>query len=926
MRFIHISDLHFNPGKDGRTSRKIREDLVTYLQRLNISADELLITGDLRHAKYQRKEQCEVDAVVEYIKEIAKAIKITEVEHIHLVPGNHDRDRNEDKEEIKAKTAEIKGKYNIAEGCFEKNDLEFLLQQFEYFKMVCNTLYGPSNYWSKAELHTYRVLGETVFLYLNTAIMHNVDEDRGHLIIGNDCLDRLLKEIDKQYPNYPIIILAHHSPDLFEKHEKEAIEEILMFYPNVFLYLCGDAHEAWIRKVNWHLEVTMGCLKQGKGVEPTFLYGETESQVFKAHHWVKAWEPFTAANMKLQEIFPPAPIVLDPKEIVDEQKRIENDTLLPWLKNSPSIKAVFPELFVPPNFTSEKRHSDYKTIYDIVNENINSHFILTGEAGSGKTTFLRQLFLYENFSKNYLYLHARALVSSTSELRPYQKFVRSLLLNGIEGDKKYIVLLDGIDEAYFDNEKALNTLINSIDKLKNTKIWFGWRKDHLSRNETDILREMTCDTVSLGPWTEKMADDYTVRYADALKQDNIIISYRSLVKNNRTIKGFTESPFQLSLLVYLLHNKESDPVIDDFFNNSDQTIFALYDVFFYCWLKKERARKTSYLDAQEIREALWEISSQLYYHPSCTIMNNDTAIKDLLTFSILGDGAIANGFFHRSFCAFFLADKAFNAVKIGDISLIETLTTPMRNDVTDFLRSAISGCDTKEIELIQRNLINVYKQVEIPDKGIISSEARCRLEEIDESARFVLKNEIIYLVTRIPDPTGCIPDFLEEINSYNTDPYILLDIAYAAALTGPAHIVLEYASTLEPGSQNELINRSWTVAYFGDVQANPYTYEDKFKVPWSKSREARLNRFQKSNYKAFRFRILDFPLLYCFYSDRDWKDINEADYLIIKEADIDNEIFSQEEKIFLQHKKEQLLQKFEEHLGLSNVAKSTENI
>ena len=90
MRFVHISDLHFNPKEDGRTSREIREQLIPYLQGLSISADELLITGDLRHAK---KEQSDIDAVVEYIKEIAAAVKITGAEHIHLVPGNHDRDR-----------------------------------------------------------------------------------------------------------------------------------------------------------------------------------------------------------------------------------------------------------------------------------------------------------------------------------------------------------------------------------------------------------------------------------------------------------------------------------------------------------------------------------------------------------------------------------------------------------------------------------------------------------------------------------------------------------------------------------------------------------------------------------------------------------------------------------------------------------------
>ena len=564
---------------------------------------------------------------------------------------------------------------------------------------------------------------------------------------------------------------------------------------------------------------------------------------------------------------------------------------------------------------------------DFINNNRRSNIVVTGEAGSGKTTLLRQIFLFENSSLKFLYLHAKALVSPTYELRPYQMFIRTLLQNGIEGSSEYVILLDGIDEAYSNNEKELNKLINTIDRLKNITVWFGWRKDHLNRNETEILRQMTDDIVLLGSWTPKMSDEYVVSYANAFKKKDLIDNYRSLVSENRTIEGFAESPFQLSLLVYLLHNKESDPIIDSFFNNPNLTVFSLYDTFFRCWVKKEHARQTSHLNEKEIRESLWSISNELYYNPSCEIQCDDTAIVDLLSFSSLGDGLRANGFFHRSFCAFFIADKAFHAVKVGDLSIIEALSTPMRNDVTDFLRSAISGCEKKEVERIQKNLIAVYKQVDVLNENILSDKAQRVLRKMDESVQFILKNELIYLVTRIPDPTHYIPEFLEEINSNNTDPYIQLDLAYASTLTGPTHIALEYAKTLEPNSPypNEMINRSWTIAYFGDAQANPHEYVDKDKVPWTKAREARLKRFQKTSYKALRFRILDLPLMYCFYFDRDWKDVNEADYEIIKSTDTENAIFSEEEKIFMRKKKEDILRKFEEHLPTLSIAASNKS-
>lgn len=75
-----------------------------------------------------------------------------------------------------------------------------------------------------------------------------------------------------------------------------------------------------------------------------------------------------------------------------------------------------------------------------------------------------------------------------------------------------------------------------------------------------------------------------------------------------------------------------------------------------------------------------------------------------------------------------------------------------------------------------------------------------------------------------------------------------------------------------------------------------------------------MKRFQKSDYKALRFRILDFPLLYCYYVDRNWKDVNDTDYKIISNTEIEHEVFSAAEKLFLKQKKEQLLQGFREHM------------
>lgn len=335
MKFIHISDLHYNPEKDGRTSRDMRDSLIQYLKDQKITADELLITGDFRNAQDQGKDPKEIDKVVKYIKAVAESVGIQNEEHIHVVPGNHDRDRAANKNEAK-RFKQIRVGYDPDKGTFKDEDKEFLLSKFEYFQLLCASLYGSKNYWPTDELHCYRVLNNTVFLYLNTAIMHNDNDDRNEsrLVIGNDCFDRLLIEIEQKHPGLPVIILAHHSPDMFTKHEKEAVEGIIRKHKQVILYLCGDSHECWPRKVNSCEEITLGSLKQETGAEGTFLYGDTDIPEYKMYHWAKAWEPYAAYTDILQDDFGQAsndnngpektPFTIDIS--VDDDRKITNES------------------------------------------------------------------------------------------------------------------------------------------------------------------------------------------------------------------------------------------------------------------------------------------------------------------------------------------------------------------------------------------------------------------------------------------------------------------------------------------------------------------------------------------------------------------------------------------------------------------------
>ena len=291
MKFLHISDLHYAPKADGRTSRRLRAEFLQYLRDAHIQAEELIVTGDYRHAVLQKDEPPEEAAkkAADFILETARALGIRDPQaHVHLVPGNHDRDRDPDPTRARS----IRAAYSSDSGVFSPEDLSYLQSQFGFFRLMCRKLYGSDSVWPEDRLHICREAGDTVLLLLNTAVMHNASEDRGQLLIGNDELDRLVEETCASYPDRPIAVLAHHPPDYFEEHEKKAVEEIFRGRP-VKLYLCGDAHEVWARQVNGYLEITMGCMKSGDGIQAAFLWGDTAGDVYEAYHWAEAWEPST---------------------------------------------------------------------------------------------------------------------------------------------------------------------------------------------------------------------------------------------------------------------------------------------------------------------------------------------------------------------------------------------------------------------------------------------------------------------------------------------------------------------------------------------------------------------------------------------------------------------------------------------------------
>ena len=310
MRWLHISDVHYNPDMDGRSSAQLREQLPDYLSKLGICVDEVFITGDFRFARNQDDTDEVASSSVAFVRELAKSAGVVDPDHIHIVPGNHDLVRYKDAAD-KRKLSGIIKSYSYEGGQFSYDDMDFLLKRFSFFKRVCSKLYSESSVWADnlQPIHTYRCFGSYSLLYLNTAIVCNKDEERGELILGNNALYLALKSIKAQNGNKPIIVLAHHALEYLSKREREIVEVLFRDY-SVSLYLCGDAHEVWHRWINETLEITMGCIKLESGMQAAFSIGEMSPDGYitvNTHSWdyrIGGWGPYIQFNQTIKETLP----------------------------------------------------------------------------------------------------------------------------------------------------------------------------------------------------------------------------------------------------------------------------------------------------------------------------------------------------------------------------------------------------------------------------------------------------------------------------------------------------------------------------------------------------------------------------------------------------------------------------------------------
>lgn len=324
MKYLHISDIHFNPSDDGRATRDLRLKFKDYMteKRLNDRSD-IFFTGDFRHARKQADQDPSEVArnAVNFLRDLAECAGVTDPGHIHIVPGNHDLAREKIDNENRALLQEIYKQYDPDEGRFTgcvgdcTASLDYLRGRFGFFEECAALL--QNQVWSEFKtgwIHRYRIFDDYGILYLNTAIASGRDSDRHNLLIGTDDFEKALRRVQ----GMPLIILAHNPLSHLEYNEQTIVKNLLNDSGSPALWLCGDVHDTTYDKSYNISCLSAGCMIKQKESEASFYAGEVVKHrgIFISAHCYAArhgyWQIEEALTKRVNESLPdvlkPAPI------------------------------------------------------------------------------------------------------------------------------------------------------------------------------------------------------------------------------------------------------------------------------------------------------------------------------------------------------------------------------------------------------------------------------------------------------------------------------------------------------------------------------------------------------------------------------------------------------------------------------------------
>ncbi len=203
MRWLHISDIHFN--FKGFDTSNVRNKLIEKLEEIGLKVDFILITGDCLY-KYG-KESFNADEIATYIKKIAKSCNCSK-KHIYICQGNHDINRDEpDRNSLIDSIINGERDFDQSYENLNKSGND----RFQLLVSKVNNLTYESYKVFDSKGQKFRIIS------LNSCLLSKDKNDYGKLRVCNSYLNKLESEI--QNDDKINILIMHHGIDFLDAND-----------------------------------------------------------------------------------------------------------------------------------------------------------------------------------------------------------------------------------------------------------------------------------------------------------------------------------------------------------------------------------------------------------------------------------------------------------------------------------------------------------------------------------------------------------------------------------------------------------------------------------------------------------------------------------------------------------------------------------
>ena len=246
-------------------------------------------------------------------------------------------------------------------------------------------------------------------------------------------------------------------------------------------------------------------------------------------------------------------------------------------------------------------------------------------------------------------------------------------------------------------------------------------------------------------------------------------------------------------------------------------------------------------------------------------------------------------------------------------SAVQGFTVSLNDNITNKVREKLESLTEQELIEIKEflnKLLNLLYNGQLYEMNIDTNEMSI-INNLTEEEKFKIKTIALYFIGRLPVKADL--DILKKAYYLDNNKYIKMDIAYSTFQMFDEEIELDFIEKLTTNDEyNEMI-RSWTMAFFKN-EINPYDYKDKSEDDWTPAKTPRINRLkinEKENpkfKKAMAYRLVDLVIMYLFIENRGKSFLSSEEKEIVKNANIEYELYSENKKKIINEFKKRILE------------------